>query len=114
MVLHGQIDTQSTEHLLGILASMLRSLPGDSAPRIRLLGKFVEKNYEKIDRLIQLRRDYNSRVSNVDQTIKHERAMLATEEQVDIADEWLSRRLDAGLFSLQVRGFLSKLSLLAI
>ncbi|MCJ1322687.1 hypothetical protein MMC15_008036 [Xylographa vitiligo] len=96
-----KIDTQSTEHLLGILASMLRSLPGDSAPRIRLLGKFVEKNYEKIDRLIQLRRDYNSRVSNVDQTIKHERAMLATEEQVDIADEWLSRRLDAGLFSLQ-------------
>lgn len=94
-------DTQSTEHLLGILASMLRSLPGDSAPRIRLLGKFVEKNYEKIDKLMQLRRDYSSRVSNVEQTIKSERATLSDEEQVDMADEWLSRRLDAGLFSLQ-------------
>ncbi|MCJ1415476.1 hypothetical protein MMC32_001808 [Xylographa parallela] len=96
-----KIDTQSTEHLLGILASMLRSLPGDSAPRIRLLGKFVEKNYEKIDRLMQLRRDYGTRVSSVDQTIKNERATLAAEEQTDMADEWLSRRLDAGLFSLQ-------------
>ncbi|MCJ1403856.1 hypothetical protein MMC11_007079 [Xylographa trunciseda] len=77
-------DTQSTEHLLGILASMLRSLPGDSAPRIRLLGKFVERNYEKIDRLMQLRRDYSSRVSSVDHTIKSERATLSTEEQVDM------------------------------
>ncbi|MCJ1396307.1 hypothetical protein MMC18_009196 [Xylographa bjoerkii] len=94
-------DAQSTEHLLGILASMLRSLPADSAPRIRLLGKFVEKNYEKIDRLTQLRRDYSSRVSNVEQTIQSERATLSAEEQVDMADEWLSRRLDAGLFSLQ-------------
>ncbi|MCJ1438717.1 hypothetical protein MMC27_008107 [Xylographa pallens] len=96
-----KIDTQSTEHLLGIFASMLRSLPGDSAPRIRLLGKFVEKNYEKIDRLMQLRRDYSTRVSNVDQRIKNELETLAAEEQVDMADEWLSRRLDAGLFSLQ-------------
>ncbi|MCJ1281133.1 hypothetical protein MMC26_000451 [Xylographa opegraphella] len=96
-----KVDTQSTEHLLGIIASMLRSLPGDSAPRIRLLGKFVEKNYEKIDRLMQLRREYSSRLSNVDQTIKSERATFSAEEHVDMADEWLSRRLDAGLFSLQ-------------
>ena len=91
---------------------MLRLLPGDSAPRIRLLGKFVEKNYEKIDRLMQLRRDYSSRVFNVDQTIKSERATLSDEEQADLTDEWLSRRLDAGLFSLQVCGFLTLYPLL--
>ena len=90
-----------TEHLLGILASLLRSLPGDSTPRIRTLAKFVEKNYEKIERLVQLRRDYSSKVATVEQEIKRERASNSINEE-EMADEWLSRRLDAGLFSLQV------------
>ena len=77
---------------------MLRSLPGDSAQRIRLLGKFVEKKYEKIDRLIRLRRDYAAKVSAIDQSIKKERNALSAADQEDLADEWLSRRLDAGLF----------------
>lgn len=90
-----------TEHLLGILASLLRSLPGDSAPRIRTLAKFVEKNYEKIERLVQLRREYSSKVATVEHEIKRERASDSVDEK-EKADEWLSRRLDAGLFSLQV------------
>lgn len=80
---------------------MLRSLPGDSAPRIRLLGKFVEKDYEKIDRLFQLRHDYSSKVASIDQEIRAEKKSLSAEDQEDMADEWLSRRMDAGLFSLQ-------------
>ena len=81
---------------------MLRLLPGDSAPRIRLLGKFVEKEYEKIRKLIQLRREYASKVAAVDRSIENDRRTLSTPEQKDFADEWLSRRLDAGLFCLQV------------
>lgn len=92
-----------TEHLLGILASMLRSLPGDSAPRIRLLAKFVEKDYEKIDRLIQIRREYASKVSVVEGDISQEKLKLPPAGREDKEDEWLSRRLDAGLFTLQVR-----------
>jgi beta-catenin-like protein 1 len=80
---------------------MLRSLPGESASRIRLLGKFVEKDYEKIDRLLQLRRDYGPKVSRIDQEIRAEKKALSAEDQEDMADEWLSRRMDAGLFSLQ-------------
>lgn len=80
---------------------MLRSLPGESASRIRLLGKFVEKDYEKIDRLLQLRRDYGPKVSRIDQEIRAEKKTLPAEDQEDRADEWLSRRMDAGLFSLQ-------------
>lgn len=91
-----------TEHILGILASMLRSLPADSAERIRLLAKFVEKNYEKIERVIQLRRDYASKVSVVDAEMEVERGELSAPDREDRADEWFSRRLDAGLFSLQV------------
>lgn len=98
-----QQDTQSTEHFLGILFSMLRSLPADAAPRIRLLGKFVEKNYEKIERLIKLRQEYSSKLSVVDREIKLEQHPLSASEQHERAAEWLSRRMDAGLFSLQVR-----------
>ncbi|KAL9595627.1 MAG: hypothetical protein Q9219_006333 [cf. Caloplaca sp. 3 TL-2023] len=96
-----QHDNQSTEHLLGILASMLRSLPANSSQRIRLLAKFVEKDYEKIDQAMKIRREYASRVTTVDQEIQAERTNLSAVEQEDKADEWLSKRLDAGLYSLQ-------------
>lgn len=95
-------DGETTEHLLGIFASLLRLLPANSAPRIRTLAKFVEKDYEKLDKLVKLRRDYAARVSVVDRAIKQEQAGLDAEEREEMADEWLSRRLDAGLFCLQI------------
>ncbi|KAL8763917.1 MAG: hypothetical protein Q9184_000360 [Pyrenodesmia sp. 2 TL-2023] len=94
-------DKQSTEHLLGILCSMLRSLPADSAERIRLLAKFVEKDYEKIVRTVKLRREYAAKVAAVDKEIQAEQVKLSAAEQENRVDEWLSRRLDAGLYSLQ-------------
>ena len=94
-------DGPSTEHLLSIFSSMLRLLPGDSAPRIRLLGKFVEKDYQKIARLFELRRDYVSRVATVDAEIEEERKAADAADLQELSEEWLSRRLDAGLFSLQ-------------
>jgi len=94
-------DGQTTEHLLGIFSSLLRLLPANSAGRIRTLAKFVEKDYEKLGKLVKLRRDYASRVDIVDQQIRGEQAGLEPEEKEDMADEWLSRRLDAGLFCLQ-------------
>ena len=97
-----QSDSEMTEHILGILSSMLRSLPAESAPRIRLLAKFVEKNYEKLNRLVQIRRDHASKLAAVDRDIKSECVKLPQTEQDDMADEWLSRRMDAGLYSLQV------------
>ena len=80
---------------------MLRSLPAYAAPRIRLLAKFVERDYEKIGRLVEIRREYASKVSIVESDINRERADLSSAEQEDRGDEWVSRRLDAGLFSLQ-------------
>ncbi|KAL8692552.1 MAG: hypothetical protein Q9218_002445 [Villophora microphyllina] len=94
-------DNQTTAHLLGILSSLLRSLPANSAPRIRLLAKFVEKHYEKITRVIQIRRDYATRVAAVDREIQSEKGTMNKEEREEKQDEWLSRRLDAGLFTLQ-------------
>lgn len=97
-----QQELQNIEHLLGIFASLLRLLPGGSATRIRALAKFMEKDYEKIEKLIKLRREYVSRVSPVEQVIDKERKRLTQEEQEIMVGEWLSRRFDAGLFSLQV------------
>lgn len=94
-------DKETTEHLLGILASMLRSLPANEAPRIRLLAKFVERDYQACDRLVKLRREYASKVAVIDDEIKQERAKLDAEESEERADEWFGRRLDAGLYVLQ-------------
>jgi beta-catenin-like protein 1 len=95
-------EGRNIEHLLGIFASLLRLLPGGSAPRIRTLAKFMEKEYEKIGKLVKLRREYAARVSPVEQAIEKERKGYSKEDQEYMAGEWLSRRLDAGLFSLQV------------
>ncbi len=94
-------DGQTTEHLLGIFSSLLRLLPANSAGRIRTLAKFVEKDYEKLGKLVKLRRDYAARVALVDQEIRKEQATLDADEKEEMADEWDSRRFDAGLFCLQ-------------
>ncbi|KAK8079041.1 hypothetical protein PG994_002848 [Apiospora phragmitis] len=95
-------DSQTLEHLIGIFASMLRLLPGGSAERIRTLAKFVEKDYEKTVKLVQLRRQFAARVERADAEIRAEQARLKSAEERDAyAGEWFSRRLDAGLFSLQ-------------
>lgn len=44
-------------------------------------------------------------MSTIDSEIALERFNLSQEEQEERADEWFSRKLDAGLFSLQVNRF---------
>lgn len=84
---------------------MLRSLPSNSDARIRLLAKFVENEYEKLSRLVSIRREFSSKMSTIDNEIALERSNLSQEEQEERVDEWFSRKLDAGLFSLQVKVF---------
>ncbi|KAK4186798.1 Catenin-beta-like protein [Podospora australis] len=88
-------DSVTIEHLVGIFGSMLRYLPGDTPERIRALAKFVEKDYEKIGKLVQLRREYAAKVKQVDEQFADQ---LASGEE---DDEWFSRRLDAGFSVLQ-------------
>ena len=92
-------DASTVEHLLGIFSSMLRLLPGDSSERIRALAKFVEKDYGKLARLLKLRQGYVARIKRAEE----EFAKFAEEdEDEDLRRaELFSRRLDAGLFSLQ-------------
>ncbi|KAK6344802.1 hypothetical protein TWF718_006756 [Orbilia javanica] len=95
-------NAQVTEHLLGIFASLLRNLPADSAPRIRTLAKFVEKDYEKLVKIMSLRDDYSRKVSAANREIAAERQQATEEEIEEREDEWDLRRLDAGLFCFQI------------
>lgn len=94
-------DNATIEHLLGIFSALLRLLPGESEQRIRVIAKFLEKYLEKITRLTQLRRDFARRLAAVDKEIRLESQDLDEEDLVERADEFFSRRLDGGLFSLR-------------
>ncbi|BGP18787.1 hypothetical protein JCM10213_003442 [Rhodosporidiobolus nylandii] len=84
---------EDTEHLLSLLSSLFSSLPSDSSSRTRLLAKFVENDYEKVDRLCEVREELEGRIA------KGIPAALA--EQMD-EDELYLEKLDNGLFSLQL------------
>lgn len=92
----------STEHLLGIFSALLRLLPGDSAARIRMLAKFTEKQNEKVTKLISLRNEYSLRVSKIEKEIALDQKSLVDDEIEERSDEWFSRRLDGGLFCVQM------------
>ncbi|KUI56647.1 hypothetical protein VP1G_03995 [Cytospora mali] len=95
-------DNQTVEHLVGIFSWMLRLLPANSAERVRLLAKFVEKEYEKTDKLVKLRRDFSARLRLIDEQLEKEQQRRPEYAQdVDVEDERFLRRLDAGLFILQ-------------
>lgn len=104
-------------HIMGILVSLFTNLASDTAPRIRLIAKFVEENYEKVDRLLELRETAQSRIRAADLQIAQERKVGSNtapspnpkqdleesgeEIDDDRDDEWYLTRLDAGLSALQ-------------
>ncbi|KAF2713998.1 DUF1716-domain-containing protein [Pleomassaria siparia CBS 279.74] len=94
-------DPESTEHILGVFASLLRSLPGNSDARFRVLAKFFEKEYEKIKKLVTLRREYATRVTAFDAKLNNKKRGLSKEEQAEIELENTPARLDEGLYCLE-------------
>ena len=97
----GKRNAFAIERLLNIFASLLRSLPGNSAERIRLLAKFVEKDYEKIARLMELRREYASRVAAFDAALQDQKKGLSADALAQLELESVSKRLEEGLYCLE-------------
>lgn len=89
---------EDTEHLLSLTAALFSSLVSDSAPRLRLLAKFVEADYEKVDRLLEMRQDVEARV----QSINPDEDVQVDEDE----DEAYLKKLDKGLFSLQLADYI--------
>lgn len=99
----GVADKEHEEHVCSILASMLRNLKGQQ--RSRLLSKFTENDCEKVDRLMELHFKYLDAVQAADKRIDGEKHdMVRRGEILDdvMEDEFYLRRLDAGLFVLQL------------
>ena len=94
---------EDTGHILGILSSLFFNLPSESVPRIRLLSKFADSEYEKVDRLLEIRESAVTRLKITDREIAAARteAMADADDDEDDAELWYLRRLDGGLFTLQ-------------
>lgn len=65
------------EHIISIIASLFSNLGSDSPPRIRLIAKFIESDYEKLDRLLELRETSSKRLAAVDRHISEEKSVRA-------------------------------------
>ncbi|KXS21350.1 DUF1716-domain-containing protein [Gonapodya prolifera JEL478] len=98
-------EKEEDEHAISIIASLFRYLAA-GAYRDRLLFKFEEEDFEKCDHLaLTLWCSYLERAREADVEIEKERKRLrAAAQDVDEVDEeeFLLRRLDAGLFHLQI------------
>ena len=85
------------------MSSLFSNLPSESPARIRLLAKFVENNYEKTDKLLDIRESAQTRLKAVDKEIDEEKQVLVAEgEDIGNNEEiWYLRRLDSGLYTMQ-------------
>lgn len=97
-------SSEDTEHLLGLLVSLFTNLASESPARFRLLAKFVEGSYEKVDRLVELRDEAEGRLMGVERAIDEERKAGSGEAEDEEEQEqvWYLRRLEGGLFTLQM------------
>ncbi|KAJ7507863.1 Catenin-beta-like protein [Mycena galericulata] len=96
--------SEDTSHILGILSSLFSNIPSDSPARIRLLAKFVEGTYEKVDKLLEIRDNATNRLKLADAEMEAEKkALIAEGEEITTEEEdtWYLRRLESGLFTLQ-------------
>jgi len=93
------------EHTISILASLFKNVaPGNNAgkQRERILGKFTENDHEKVDRLMELHDKYLAKVQESDAEIEDEvKTLEGTEAELSDEEIYL-KRLDGGLFTLQL------------
>ena len=100
----GTSEAEHEEHVCSIIASVMRNTQG--ATRERVMGKFVENDYEKVERLLELHFKYVDRVREINDQIRQEKRRREAQEEdpeEEESEEMLYlRRLDGGLFTLQL------------
>lgn len=65
--------SEETSHTLSIVSSLFTNLPSESPARIRLLAKFVDNNYEKVDKLLEIRESAQRRLADTGADIEREK-----------------------------------------
>lgn len=78
---HATSQREDEEHLLSILASLFTNLPSESPSRIRVVMKFVENDYEKVERLLEMRERAAGVLRAVEREIEEERKVSETRAQ---------------------------------
>ncbi|XP_048097681.1 beta-catenin-like protein 1 isoform X2 [Alosa alosa] len=99
----GISEKEHEEHACSIIASMLRNLKAQQ--RARLLSKFTENDCEKVDRLMEMHFKYMESVQLADKRIEGEKHDIVRRGEIlddGMEEEFYLRRLDAGLFVLQL------------
>ena len=100
----GPSEAEHEEHVCSIIASVMRNTQAGTLERV--MGKFVENDYEKVERLLELHCKYADRVREIDDQIRQEkrrRQARGEDPEEEESDEMLYlRRLDGGLFTLQL------------
>ncbi|XP_065289434.1 beta-catenin-like protein 1 isoform X1 [Dermacentor albipictus] len=99
----GASPEEHEEHVCSVISSMLKNCK--TTQRQRLLNKFTENDHEKVDRLMELHFKYLEKVHAIDNIIEREKEnpkFHDDEDHLDQEDKFYLRRLDAGLFTLQL------------
>lgn len=90
------------EHVCSVISSMLRNTKGSQ--KQRLLSKFVENDFEKVDRLMELHLKYLEKVETIDREIEEQKLFKrpGVIDEEDDEDANYLKRLSGGLFTLQL------------
>jgi hypothetical protein len=68
--------SEDTSHTLSIVSSLFSNLSSESPARVRLLAKFVENNYEKVDKVLEIRESAQRRLTGTDADIEQEKKVV--------------------------------------
>ena len=81
--------SEEISYCLGALASLFTNLASETPARIRLMAKFVESNYEKVDRLLEVRESALARLKATEGEIEAEKQV-----SLDLSSSFLQNRKD--------------------
>ena len=105
----GVSSEEHEERTVSILATLLKNVTSANnaaKQRERILVKFTENDHEKVDRLMELHDKYLAKVEAADAELEDEiRTLEGTEAELS-EEEVYMKRLEAGLFTLQLVDFI--------
>ncbi|CAD7930922.1 unnamed protein product [Amoebophrya sp. A25] len=90
---------ESEEYILGLMQSLTRYCTGDA--QARLMNKFTENEFEKLQRLFEVHLEFSQRLRLADEQRAEGRELVKEDLQLEEEDIYLER-CDDGLASLQL------------
>merc|ERR1719171_191629 len=91
---------ESEEHVMSVIQSLARYCAGTAVARV--LNKFTENRFEKLERLLEMHEEYTLAVREADAArLKGEVQKIDRQLEVNEEEQLFLDRCDAGLFTLQ-------------